>query len=133
MARFIPSAAAVDREATLHLSGAPAQDPRIVKALDAIAFSPALPASVLAASLDLSPSWFAHLFKRHTGTSLRRHRAEQRLKTAASLLEETELSVKEVSHRVGYAHPTSFVRAFTRQFGQAPREYRRRAAAGNAN
>jgi two-component system, response regulator YesN len=49
---------------------------------------------------------------------------EERLRKAAALLLEGNLSVKEIAYVVGYKHPSSFIRAFDRFFGQAPNRYR---------
>jgi AraC-like DNA-binding protein len=37
------------------------------------------------------------------------------------------MSVKEIAFAVGYEHTSSFIRAFERRFGIAPRTYRTQA------
>lgn len=78
----------------------------------------------LALEFNLSASHLRHLFKAQTGSGLGRRLAEQRLQKAASLLRQGGMSVKEVAYAVGYKHPSSFVRAFERQFRLAPGGYR---------
>jgi two-component system response regulator YesN len=80
----------------------------------------------LACEVNLSISHLQHLFKAQTGSCLGRSLTEERLHKAAALLLETNLSVKEISYVVGYKHPSSFIRAFERFFGQAPTYYRQR-------
>lgn len=50
---------------------------------------------------------------------------ERRLKQARSLLDLPDLSVREVAQQVGYADPFHFSKAFKKEFGRSPREYRR--------
>jgi AraC-like DNA-binding protein len=80
----------------------------------------------LAVEFHLSPSHLQHLFKQGTGARLGRWLAERRLQRAARLLTECNMSVKEVAYAVGYKHPSSFVRAFERFFGQTPGQFRQK-------
>lgn len=81
-----------------------------------------------ALAFNLSNSHLQRLFKRATGIGFKRALTEKRLLRAASLLSETNLSIKEVAHAVGYEHTSSFTRAFERHFEETPRHYRRRNA-----
>jgi AraC-like DNA-binding protein len=47
-----------------------------------------------------------------------------RMEFAQRLLEDTELSVQQISGQIGYADPSNFVRAFRRMTGQTPRQWR---------
>jgi CheY-like chemotaxis protein/two-component sensor histidine kinase len=47
-----------------------------------------------------------------------------RLKTAARLMLETDLSVKEITFKTGFADPKYFSSSFKKIFGVSPREYR---------
>ena len=78
----------------------------------------------LACEFKLSASHLQHLFKAETGLCLGRSLTEERLRRAAALLLRSEWSVKEIAYTVGYKHPSSFVRAFTRYFGRTPTDYR---------
>jgi AraC-like DNA-binding protein len=80
----------------------------------------------LAAQFSLSPSHLQRLFKRQTGVCLGEWLNEQRLQKAARLLTNSYLSIKEITHTVGYEHPSSFIRAFERRFAHAPKRYRER-------
>lgn len=76
--------------------------------------------------VHLSASRLRHLFERECGTTLRRHVRNVRLQLASELLTNTRLSMKEVSARVGYSHPSSFSKQFCLAFGETPIQHRRR-------
>jgi AraC-like DNA-binding protein len=78
----------------------------------------------LAGMVGLSSSRLSHLFKRDTGRDLRSFLTERRLQAAAQMLLRDATSVKVVSYSVGYRHPASFVRAFRKRFGAAPKKFR---------
>jgi len=85
-----------------------------------------LPHSVreLARQVHLSPAHLQRLFKQETGVHISELLTERRLTTAANLLTNTAMGVKEIAYIVGYGHHSSFVRAFHRRFGQPPKRYR---------
>jgi AraC family transcriptional regulator len=103
------------------------QEHRVRKILKLIETEPACRIPELAAQCKLSHSHLQHLFKRQTGVRLGHLILEQRLLKAAQLLENSNMSVKEIAYAVGYEHTSSFTRAFERRFGQAPRSYRRQS------
>lgn len=78
----------------------------------------------LAREFNLSASHLQHLFKAHTGSRLGQILGEKRLRKAADLLTQTDMSVKEIAYAVGYKHSSSFIRAFERFFRSAPCDYR---------
>jgi AraC-like DNA-binding protein len=79
----------------------------------------------LAAEFHLSPSYLQRLFKHQTGVRMGEWLTEQRLQRAAYLLSTSYLSIKEITHTIGYEHTSSFVRAFERRFQQGPARYRK--------
>ncbi|MBJ7438963.1 MAG: helix-turn-helix transcriptional regulator [Sphingopyxis sp.] len=52
--------------------------------------------------------------------------SERRLSNARSLLALSDLPISSIGYRCGYLNNASFTRAFTRRFGMAPTEMRRR-------
>jgi AraC-like DNA-binding protein len=78
-----------------------------------------------AAEFHLSTSHVQRLFKQETGVRLGEWLTEQKLQRAAHLLSHSYLSVKEITHAVGYEHTSSFIRAFERRFRQPPARYRK--------
>jgi len=79
----------------------------------------------LAAEFRLSPGYLQRLFKNETGICMGEWLSEQRLQRAAYLLSSSYMSVKEITHAIGYEHTSSFIRAFERRFLQAPARFRK--------
>ena len=101
-------------------------DTRIESALAQMEQHLAEPLSIatLAAGVNLSPSRFAHLFRREVGASPVRYLHVLRMLRARLLLERTFLSVKEVMALVGCNDPSHFSRDFRSFHGAAPRSVR---------
>jgi AraC-like DNA-binding protein len=85
----------------------------------------------LAREVGLSRSAFAYRFNRLLGHPPMRYLARQRLMQAAVLLRETTDPVARIAHEVGYESEAAFNRAFKREHGAPPAEWRR-AEAGRA-
>ncbi|MCW8379330.1 helix-turn-helix transcriptional regulator [Streptomyces justiciae] len=51
-----------------------------------------------------------------------------RMTTAGRLLREADLPLRLVAQRTGYTSEFAFAKAFKREYGVAPGQYRRRAA-----
>lgn len=77
----------------------------------------------LAEHVSMSPSAFAHMFRDVTGMSPYQFFKRMRLDRARVLLVEQELTVSEVSRRVGYSSLSHFITEFKRHFGVTPRAY----------
>jgi AraC family transcriptional regulator, arabinose operon regulatory protein len=103
-------------------------DDRIVRALDAMHYRMAEPITVreLAAVAGLSPSRFAHLFRRTVGAPPLQHLHALRMRRARQLLEESSLPIRDVMRHVGWNDPSHFAKDFKRRFGVGPRRYRDR-------
>src|SRR5271168_623085 len=84
----------------------------------------------LAAEFHLSTAYLQRLFKHETGVCLGVWLSEQRLQRAAYLLSNSYLSVKEITHTVGYEHTSSFIRAFEKRFQQPPARFRKQQESG---
>lgn len=102
-------------------------DYRIRKVLKSMEYDPATNIRELAAQVNLSSSRLGHLFKLQMGVNLSHFLANERLKKAAELLRQTELSIKEIAVRIGYHHSSSFDRGFQNKFGIPPADFRRRS------
>lgn len=61
----------------------------------------------------------------HFGTSWRKLLTHARMHSAARMLRETDMSVKQVACKVGYRQPAQFAKAFRRECGVSPGDYRR--------
>lgn len=79
----------------------------------------------MAEELGMSRSGFQHLYKRLFGVSVMNDVIKGRLDRAKRLLSSTNLTVKEIGERCGYANEFNFMRQFKEYVGQTPTEYRK--------
>ena len=80
--------------------------------LEAVADRMGMSASTLRSRLRQSGTTYSSVLDR-----LRRDRAQRALR-------QSQLSIAEIGHRLGFAHPPAFNRAFRRWFGVTPNAYR---------
>jgi len=102
--------------------GAPSARGGVAAAWSAIVSDPAAPHTVasLAATAAMSPSHFAHRFRRETGTTPMNAVRDERLAVAAQMLRSTDMAVAQVARAVGYRDPFYFSRLVRTAFGAAP-------------
>lgn len=100
------------------------QQRRLRRVLEMIEAQPSISVRELALEINLCPDYLQRLFKREAGVHIRDVIAERRLQRAAQLLSASDRPIKEIAYAVGYQHHSSFVRAFQRRFGRAPRDFR---------
>jgi AraC family transcriptional regulator len=117
----------VRREDVLELSRVGLVDRRIRRAIELMHahLDHELPLEEIAAAAYLSPFHFARLFKKLTGASPHAYLASLRATRAQTLLAETDLSISEVSTRVGYSSSSHFTKAFRQATGLTPRAFRK--------
>jgi transcriptional regulator GlxA family with amidase domain len=118
--------AALESGTDVNTTSTSATSARLRAVIEMVQSGSAFTSRDLAARIQVSPSRLRRLFKQETGMCMGEWLAEQRLQRAAHLLVNSYLSVKEITHSVGYEHPSSFIRAFERRFTQAPSSYRAR-------
>jgi transcriptional regulator GlxA family with amidase domain len=111
--------------AGLLMSG-PLRDPAITAALQAIRERPAAPwtLDMLARHVGLSRTAFATRFRALVGEPPIRYVTKARLSLAAGYLATSRSSIHEIAHLAGYHDEASLSKAFRREFGQPPGEYR---------
>lgn len=80
--------------------------------------------SDVAGRLFLSPGYFAQLFKKETGKSFTEYVADCKKEQAKEMLKLTNLSIQEISLRVGFSDQRYFSRWFKSHVGITPSEYR---------
>ncbi|MGA2549604.1 MAG: AraC family transcriptional regulator [Burkholderiaceae bacterium] len=81
----------------------------------------------LARRADLSAFHFLRIFSACLGVTPHQYLIRSRLRRAAALLEEAEISVTEIAFAVGFGDLSNFVRSFHRAAGIAPLDFRRMA------
>lgn len=79
----------------------------------------------LAALACLSVRQFSARFRQATGQSPQQYLIQLRLKRAQALLQQTNMSLQQVSDAVGYASVSAFSHRFREQLGISPGYYRR--------
>ncbi|MBO0804180.1 MAG: GlxA family transcriptional regulator [Nocardiopsaceae bacterium] len=85
-----------------------------------------LSVEALAARASLSPRQFARAFAAETGIPPGRYVDKSRLEAARRCLEDTADGVEETARSCGFGTPEAMRRAFIRELGVGPAEYRRR-------
>jgi AraC-like DNA-binding protein len=102
------------------------KDPQIGRALALIHRDIALPwsAESLAKKVALSRSAFADRFTALVGMPPIRYLTVWRLQTAKLNLREMRTTIAKVAHTVGYESEEAFSRAFKREFGVSPAQWR---------
>ena len=74
--------------------------------------------------VDISPYYFSKLFKEATGDTFIEYLTNIRIDKAKELLDNTDLSMKEICSQVGYQNPNYFSRIFKKNVGVTPTEYK---------
>lgn len=87
----------------------------------------------LAERVNLSSRQFSRRFAEAFGTTPAQHIEILRLDAARARLGEASAPIEQIAHAVGFASADAFTRAFTRKFGVAPTEYRRRFSSSREN
>jgi len=85
--------------------------------------------SELASLCGMSSRHLRRAFRQQTGRTLSDLVTEVRTSRAADLLASDALSLKEICHRLGFAHASAFSTAFRRATGESPSAYRARSQA----
>jgi transcriptional regulator GlxA family with amidase domain len=78
----------------------------------------------LACSVNLSVWRLCHIFRSDLGMSPIKYLKMRRLEKAKYLLENSFLSIKEITYRVGINDESHFVRDFKKTYGNAPSHHR---------
>lgn len=79
----------------------------------------------VATHCNVSPSRLAHLFKEKTGSSLKNWANDLRLQTAREQLLESNSSISSIAASIGYADQAQLAKAFKKNFGCSPSEFRK--------
>lgn len=109
---------------SLHRSGALAVRLQKVKHYMENNYDEALSLADLARIASVSPHHFLRSFKRVYAMTPHRYLVDLRLRKAQQLLETTNLSVREIGTRIGFASANGFHSAFRNRFGCSPNTLR---------
>jgi AraC-like DNA-binding protein len=85
----------------------------------------------IASALNLSKSRLHHLIKVEVGLPPAKLSKLLKVQATRQLLENTCLSIKQISHKVGVNDTSHFVRDFKRTIGVTPTQYRRLVSQDN--
>jgi AraC family transcriptional regulator len=78
----------------------------------------------LAELVQMSPHYFARLFKQSTGISPHQYMLTCRIEKAQKLLTKQDLSLAEISLQVGFHDQSRFTSMFRKHTGVTPKKYR---------
>ena len=78
----------------------------------------------LAKKFYLSPSYLSKFFSKYNGSGISKYIKKVRMEKAQELLLNTDLSVNEISRRVGYSSDSYFCKSFLKDFDISPEKFR---------
>lgn len=78
----------------------------------------------LGREVGLNRDYLSRKFKREVGVTFQEYVQVTRVKKGAYLLANSEKSIKEVSHSVGFSRPEIFTRTFKKITGVTPKDFR---------
>ena len=82
--------------------------------------------------VGINRKYLTKLFNELVSDSPKSYLMNYRMERACELLKESELSIKEISHSVGYGDALVFSKVFKKIIGNCPREYRNQLSVGGS-
>ena len=77
----------------------------------------------IAGVINISPTYFASLFKRATGISPHQYVIRQRVKRAKVMLAETDLAIADIALQVGFSSQSHLTQQFKCLTGMTPKQF----------
>ncbi|HEY9664595.1 MAG TPA: AraC family transcriptional regulator, partial [Allocoleopsis sp.] len=74
--------------------------------------------------INISPTYFASLFKRAIGTSPHQYVIQQRVEKAKEMLSKTDLAIADIALQVGFSSQSHLTQQFKRVTGITPKQIR---------
>lgn len=105
------------------------RDSRIARVLEILDEGAEANLSVLARKTELNKNSLIRLFKKEVGCTPYRYLTQRRVEQAIKLMENSSLSLEEISERCGYCDRYQFSRMFKSVMGESPGGYRKSLAA----
>ncbi|RED63186.1 response regulator transcription factor [Cohnella lupini] len=81
----------------------------------------------LAEFIRMDASYVSDLFKKKTGSTLTHYIQNRRIRAAKMLLAETDRTIGDIGHQVGFENDNYFIKVFKRWCEMTPNEYRKQA------
>lgn len=78
----------------------------------------------VAEKLSVSPNYLSTIMKKETGITFQQHIIAEKMNIARKLLDDTRMTIDEISTAVGYENYISFYNAFRKNSHMTPSEYR---------
>lgn len=78
----------------------------------------------VAEQLSVSPNYLSTIMKKETGITFQQHIMDEKMNIARKLLDDTRMTIDEISAAVGYENYISFYNAFRKNNHMTPSEYR---------
>ncbi|BAZ08885.1 putative transcriptional regulator [Calothrix sp. NIES-4071] len=78
----------------------------------------------IAQVINISPTYFASLFKRATGTSPHQYVIQQRVERAKLMLSKTDIAIADIALQVGFSSQSHLTQQFKRLTGMTPKQVR---------
>ncbi|MBQ8717951.1 MAG: helix-turn-helix transcriptional regulator, partial [Clostridia bacterium] len=78
----------------------------------------------IAAAVCLSPNYFGTIFKKHMGETCLSYIKKLRLSFATVLLQNSALTIAEISDKCGYSNVPYFISDFRMAYGMPPKKHR---------
>lgn len=97
---------------------------RIAAYIDNCAESEFPDLTVLSEAFGVTPQYISNVFKKYRDENVKDYIARRKLAQAKALLTGTDLPVREVAARLGYAGEIGIIRLFRKYEGTTPGDYR---------
>jgi YesN/AraC family two-component response regulator len=97
---------------------------QIVEFIEKQYYDSNLSLTMLADHFHLTPPYLSAFFKKQNGVNLSEYIALYRIEVAKSLLVQTDMTIGEISRKVGYTNHIGFGRVFKKWQGITPGQYR---------
>lgn len=82
-------------------------------------------ADKMASICHISPSYFSRLFLKETGEKFSTYLSKLKMKWAKGLLENTDMTITEISEELGFGESGYFIKVFKKYEGVTPAAYRK--------
>jgi len=79
-----------------------------------------------AEAVFLNPKYLSRVFKEHAGEGFKEYKLSFKMGDAKDLLVKTNYTVAQISDKLGYQNPESFIRQFKKVTAKTPTEFRKK-------